>query len=72
MNITYDSSGVEISNACFQQETYDFSEVKTTGNKLNILLFRDNSNGIELIISTLIPAESPIACQRQGYVIIDS
>ena len=35
MNITYDSSGVEMSNACFQQATYDFSEVKKSVNGLN-------------------------------------
>ena len=45
MNITYDSSGVEMSNPCFQQETFDFSEVKITGNNLNILLFRDIQMG---------------------------
>ena len=28
MNLTYDSSGVEMSNACFQQATFDFSEVE--------------------------------------------
>ena len=30
--LTYDSSGVEISIACFQQATYDFSEVKIKTN----------------------------------------
>ena len=60
-----------MSNACFQQATYDFSEVKKGVNRLRFSIQRQLLR-IEMFISNLIPAESHIYCQRQEDVVVDS
>jgi hypothetical protein len=61
-----------MSNACFQQATYDFSEVKKYELVFSIFNIHYQSLGMNIIIPELIPTESYIAYQRQDIVIIES